>query len=153
LVLDVNDVYAGYRADMARQMVYGAAPPELPARLADVVAMQQAMIEAIHPPMSVAAAYTATTAAAAPWTTGDPSFVFQLHGIGLETHEPPRFCSPNKPFFPLPEQGDPDDVLVSTGTVACLELGVGGAWIEDIFALTDAGGERLTTLPQTILMP
>ncbi len=153
LVLDVNGVYAGYRADMARQMVYGAAPPELPARLADVVAMQQAMIEAIHPPMSVAAAYTATTAAAAPWTTGDPSFVFQLHGIGLETHEPPRFCSPNKPFFPLPEQGDPDDVLVSTGTVACLELGVGGAWIEDIFALTDTGGERLTTLPQTILTP
>jgi Xaa-Pro aminopeptidase len=151
LVLDVGAECGGYRADMARQLVCGAAPGEIVTRLQDVVAMQEAMIRAVRPGQSIAEAYAAATEAAAPWAANDSSFVFQCHGIGLETHEPPRFCSPNKPFFPLPEPGAPDDVPVGPRSVVCLELGVRGAWIEDMFLIEAQGPERLTSLPQTVL--
>jgi hypothetical protein len=35
--------------------------------------------------------------------------------------------------------------------VVCLELGVGGAWIEDMFLLGAGEPERLSTLPQMVL--
>jgi Xaa-Pro aminopeptidase len=118
-----------------------------------VAAMQDAMIGAVRPGLSLRDAYAAAMRAAAPWSGDDPTFIFQLHGIGLETHEPPRFCSPNEPYFPLPDAGAPDDVPIDPQAVVCLELGIGGIWTEDLFRLTTDGAERLTTLPRAILAP
>jgi Xaa-Pro aminopeptidase len=153
VVLDVIAECGGYRADLARPLACGPVAPEAEERLARVVALQAAMVGAVQAGQAVEAAYAAVTRAAAPWVGDNPSFVFQVHGIGRETHEPVRFCSTNKPFFPLPRAGEADDVPVEAGLVACVELGVGGAWIEDMFRLDDGGPERLTTLPQCSLTP
>ncbi|MGH2345575.1 MAG: M24 family metallopeptidase, partial [Chloroflexota bacterium] len=128
-------------------------PPsnEIRSRTDAVAAMQDAMIGAVRPGLSLRDAYAAATHAASPWSGNDPTFIFQLHGIGLETHEPPRFCSPNEPYFPLPDEGAPDDVPIDSGAVVCLELGMGGLWTEDLFLPTADGAERLTTLPRAIL--
>lgn len=155
LTLDVVSVHDFYRADMARQIVSGDPPQEILSRMDAVVALQDAMIGAMRPGLSLHDAYNAAIRAASPWASADPSFTFQFHSIGLETHEPPRFCSPNAPYFPLPdaEAPDPDNVPLDQPMVASLELGVGGAWTEDVFLLTAGGAERLTTLPRRILAP
>jgi Xaa-Pro dipeptidase len=151
LTIDLCGIHDLYRADMARQITCEPPSDEIRSRTDAVAAMQDAMIGAVRPGLSLRDAYAAATRAAAPWSGNDPTFIFQLHGIGLETHEPPRFCSPNEPYFPLPDDGAPDDVPIDSGAVVCLELGMGGLWTEDLFLLTAEGAERLTTLPRAIL--
>jgi Xaa-Pro aminopeptidase len=151
LTIDLCGIHDLYRADMARQIACEPPSDEIGLRADAVAAMQDAMIGAVRPGLSLRDAYAAATRAAAPWSGADPMFIFQLHGIGLETHEPPRFCSPNEPYFPLPDDGAPDDVPIDSGAVVCLELGMGGLWTEDLFLLTADGAERLTTLPRAIL--
>jgi Xaa-Pro dipeptidase len=153
LTIDLCGIHDFYRADMARQIAYEPPSDQARSRLYAVAAMQDAMIAAVRPGMSLHDAYAAATRAALPWSANEPAFTFQLHGIGLETHEPPRFCSPNEPYFPLPDEGAPDDVPIDPGAVVCLELGMGGIWTEDLFLLTTEGAERLTTLPRAILAP
>ena len=62
-------------------------PADNSKQIAQSLAMQDAMLAAVYPGMSLHDAYDAAMQAASPWADGDPSFLFQFHGIGLETHE------------------------------------------------------------------
>ncbi|GAB3806951.1 hypothetical protein GCM10027605_36080 [Micromonospora zhanjiangensis] len=114
----------------------------------------------LHPPRRLADAQRATAAAVAPGVTAEsvdaaardviadagygPAFLHRTgHGIGLDGHEEPYLVGGNS--LPL-----------EPGMAFSIEPGIylagrHGARIEDIVVCTDAGVERLNTIPTELV--
>lgn len=139
LLIDFGCIVDGYRSDMTRTLFVGDVPDEV-RRYHDAVREgQQAAIDAIVPgvngqELDAIARRRISADGVEPYGHG------LGHGIGLETHEPPRLRK-SEPF------------KLEVGMVFSVEPGiylpgVTGIRIEDIVALEDGGPRLLTNAPR-----
>lgn len=70
--IDLFGTHGFYRSDMARQIACEPPPDKTRSRMDAVAAMQDAMIGAVRPGLSLHDAYTAATRAATPWSGMTP---------------------------------------------------------------------------------
>jgi len=143
LLIDFGCVVDGYRSDMTRTVLVGDVPDEI-LRYHDAVreAQQQAM-EAIA--VGVNGQELDALARCRIEAEGVEPYGHGLgHGIGLETHEPPRLRAS-------------EAFTLAAGMVFSVEPGiylpgVTGIRIEDIVALEPSGPRLLTTSPREALV-
>lgn len=143
LLMDFGCAVDGYRSDMTRTVFVGDVPPEV-RRYHDAVRdAQQLAIDAISPgvngqDLDAIARGRIADEGVEPYGHG------LGHGIGLETHEPPRLRRS-------------ESATLEVGTVFSVEPGVylpgaTGIRIEDIVVLERGGPRVLTTSPREALV-
>ena len=142
LLIDFGCIVDGYRSDMTRTMFVGEVPERLRGHHEAVREAQQAAIDAIEVGVNgrdidAIARRRIEAAGVEPYGHG------LGHGIGLETHEPPRLRRT-------------EEYTLEAGMVFSVEPGiylpgVTGVRIEDIVALEASGPRLLTTSPREAL--
>ena len=143
LLIDFGCVVDGYRSDMTRTLFVDGVPDEIRRYHAAVREAQQLAIDAIA--VGVNGQDLDALARARIQGEGVEPYGHGLgHGIGLETHEPPRLRQS-------------EAYLLEPGMVFSVEPGiylpgVTGIRIEDIVALEDSGPRLLTTSPREPLV-
>jgi Xaa-Pro aminopeptidase len=141
VVVDIGGTMpSGYCSDATRTYVAGGTPPaDFLAYYEVLYAAQRAAVAAVRPGLAAEAVDAAARDPIAAAGYG-PAFLHRTgHGIGLSTHEEPYLVSGN----PL---------ALAPGMSFSVEPGIylagrHGARIEDIVVCTDAGVERLNTVP------
>lgn len=143
LLIDFGCMVDGYRSDMTRTLFVGDVPDKIRRYHDAVREAQQAAIDAIAigvngQDLDAIARHRIEAEGVEPYGHG------LGHGIGLETHEPPRL-----------RQSEP--YTLEAGMVFSVEPGiylpeVTGIRIEDIVALDEAGPRLLTTSPREALV-
>ena len=139
LLLDFGCIVDGYRSDMTRTLFVGDVPDEVGAYHDAVREAQQAAIDAIA--VGVNGQELDAIARRRIAAEGVEPYGHGLgHGIGLETHEPPRLRKS-------------EAYALEAGMVFSMEPGVylpgvTGIRIEDIVALETSGPRLLTTSPR-----
>jgi Xaa-Pro aminopeptidase len=148
--LDYTGVYNGYITDMTRIFVIGSLTPELKHAFATSLQIQQYLVENLKPgaiceELFVKSAAMADQAGLGAYYMGAPgeNAKFVGHGVGLELDE-----------FPVLAQGF--KVPLQAGQTIAIEPkfvipGQGVIGIENTFAVTAAGGGKLTDLPDEII--
>ena len=150
VLVDYCCVYKGYVADMTRTAVVGELPPELARAHEVAVAIQDAVAAALKPGAIPAELWELARGRAEREGLGDKFMGppgdqarFVAHGIGLELDELPIIA----PGFKEP--------LVA-GQVVALEPkfvfpGLGAVGIENDYAVTERGGDRLCDLSDAVM--
>ncbi|HEY1777942.1 MAG TPA: M24 family metallopeptidase [Solirubrobacteraceae bacterium] len=142
------DETSGCWSDMKRTFVRGEISEAIAALHRLVLETHEQVCAAVAPGMAAIDLYDMacepferaghpTLRTEAPGETLRSGFYFCLgHGVGLDVHEPPLLCVGST------------DTLVAGDVIAVepglIVPGVGGAGVEDLLLLTDAGCERLT---------
>ena len=139
LLIDFGCTVDGYRSDMTRTLFVGDVPDDV-RRYHDAVREAQAIaIDAIRP--GVNGQELDRMARERVEREGVPSYGHGLgHGIGLETHEPPRLRQS--------EAYQLEPGMVFSVEPGIYLPGVTGIRIEDIVALEDGGPRLLTSSPR-----
>jgi Xaa-Pro aminopeptidase len=150
VVVDYTGVFEGYIVDMTRIFVVGTLAPELERAFATSLAIQDRLVELLRPgaiceELFLKAAEMAEAAGLGRNFMGAPgeNARFVGHGVGLELDEFPVLAQGFK--FPLAE-----------GQTIAIEPkfvfpGLGVIGIENTFAVTAKGGERLTRLADDVV--
>jgi Xaa-Pro aminopeptidase len=139
LLIDFGCTVDGYRSDMTRTLFVGEVPDDIRRYHDAVREAQAAAMDAIRP--GVNGQELDRIARERIEREGVPPYGHGLgHGIGLETHEPPRLRKS-------------EAYVLEAGMVFSVEPGiylpgVTGIRIEDIVALEDAGPRLLTNSPR-----
>ena len=150
IVMDYTNVYQNYTVDMTRIFVLGDLPSELKEAYEVAIAIQNRIAAELKPgaiceELFFTALRMAEDAGLAANFMGAPgeNAKFVGHGVGLELDE-----------FPVLAQGFKVP-LIAGQTIAIepkfLFPGLGAVGIENTFAVTPDGGERLTTLDDGIV--
>ena len=143
LLIDFGCIVDGYRSDMTRTLFVGEVPDETRGYHDAVREAQQAAIDAIA--IGVNGQELDAIARRRIEAEGVEPYGHGLgHGIGLETHEPPRLRKS-------------EAFILEAGMVFSIEPGiylpgVTGIRIEDIVALEESGARLLTTSPREALV-
>jgi len=143
LLIDFGCIVDGYRSDMTRTLFVGEVPDEIRRYHDAVREAQQAAIDAIA--IGVNGQELDAIARRRIEAEGVEPYGHGLgHGIGLETHEPPRLRKS-------------EAFILEAGMVFSIEPGiylpgVTGIRIEDIVALEESGARLLTTSPREPLV-
>ena len=143
LLIDFGCIVDGYRSDMTRTLFVGDVPDEIRRYHDAVREAQQAAIDAIA--IGVNGQEVDAIARRRIEAEGVEPYGHGLgHGIGLETHEPPRLRRS-------------EAFILEAGMVFSIEPGiylpgVTGIRIEDIVALEEIGARLLTTSPREALV-
>ena len=149
IVLDIGSTRDGYTGDESRTYVMGEPTPAQQALFEVVHATEEAVFEAAHPGVPVAALYAAAEAVVdpgaapffAPGSLILPGFVG--HGIGLELDEPPVLWSR-------------EDMALREGMVLAIEIEISTpaeetmVKLEDTVVVRSDGVEVLTLAPRTL---
>lgn len=140
--LDIIGAVGGYQFDVLRTTTAGAPPPEAYRLLEAVLAVQDAVLAALRPGVTVAELFAAARRRAEELGFGDALGPLLGHGIGLETVEQPHLIA------------GVDD-RIEAGMVLCVEPtlrrpGLGGASIEDEVVVRPDGIEFLTPTPRRV---
>jgi len=144
LLIDWGATYRGYRGDMTRTFTLGAWPKKM-REIYQIVLDAHRMAAAALAPGKRCKDIDAVARDHITRAGYGPQFAHSLgHGLGLDTHEPPR----------LSYMAADEDVL-RPGMVVTIEPGVyipgvGGVRIEDDYLVTPAGAENLCSLPKDI---
>lgn len=145
VVLDFGAVVNGYRSDMTRSFVAGAATPQQRAMFDTVYAAQQAAFATLRTGVAavdVNAASSAVLQASAFAEFAGPGLG---HGVGIKLHEQP-FISP----VCREHLGQHYVVTIEPGIYI---PGFGGIRIEDDVLITDDGYQLLTHAPKEFELP
>lgn len=145
LFMDAGVEINGYRSDMGRTAVFGAAPSEAQKRVYDaLLSGQHAMRALLRPGTPSSELFWAGQRAV--WDRGLRAYVRGNlgHGIGLDP----------QPELPILSKEDPH--VLATGMVISVELpyyihGLGALQIEDTYLITNSGAEQWTQLPESLL--
>ncbi len=150
VVLDIGSTYDGYTADESRTYVVGQATAAQEALFEAALAVEEAVLSALRPGVSVAEVYAAAEAALArgapphfaPGRLSLPGFVG--HGLGLEIDEPPV-------LWPR------EETALAVGMVLALEVEVSApadglmAKVEDTVVVEASGPRLLTHAPRRLV--
>ena len=150
VVLDIGSTYDGYTADESRTYVVGRATAAQEALFEAALAVEEAVLSALRPGVSVAEVYAAAEAALArgapphfpPGSLSLPGFVG--HGLGLEIDEPPV-------LWPR------EETTLAVGMVLALEVEVSApadglmAKVEDTVVVEASGPRLLTHAPRRLV--
>jgi Xaa-Pro dipeptidase len=150
VVLDIGATYDGYTADESRTCVVGRATAAQEALFEAALAVEEAVLSALRPGVSVAEVYAVAEAALArgapphfaPGRLSLPGFVG--HGLGLEIDEPPV-------LWPR------EETALAVGMVLALEVEVSApadglmAKVEDTVVVEASGPRLLTHAPRRLL--
>jgi Xaa-Pro dipeptidase len=143
VIVDWGTIYEGYRSDVTRTFVLGAATPEM-AQIHDaVLAANQSGRLAVRPGIPAQEVDRAARRAITLAGYGEYFIHRTGHGLGLETHEPPYMVEGN---LDLLRPG-----MTFTVEPGIYLPGVGGVRIEDNVVVTEDGSETLTTLPRELI--
>ena len=150
VLIDFTGVFNGYIVDMTRIFVIGSLAPELERAFAAALAIQTYLVENLKPGVICEELFF-TAAGMAEQTGLGQNFMgapgenarFVGHGVGLELDE-----------FPVLAQGF--KVPLQAGQTIAIEPkfvipGQGVIGIENTFAVTERGGEKITNLPDEIV--
>jgi Xaa-Pro aminopeptidase len=150
VLVDYCCVYKGYVSDMTRTAVLGRLPPELARAHAVAVAIQDEVAAALKPGAVPAELWERARGRAEREGLGDrfmgppaDQARFVAHGIGLELDE-----------LPILAPGFKEPLVV--GQVVAVEPkfvfpGLGAVGVENDYAVTDRGGDRLCDLPDAVI--
>jgi Xaa-Pro dipeptidase len=150
ILLDYTAMKAGYVTDMTRIAVCGRLAPELARAFEVSLAIQEEVARSLRPGAIPSELWGRAKALAEAEGLGDrfmgppgAQARFVGHGVGLELDELPVLA----PGF---------DVPLQLGQVLAVEPkfvlpGLGAIGIENTWAVADAGGARLTELPDTVV--
>jgi Xaa-Pro dipeptidase len=151
VLVDYCFVFKGYVADMTRVAVVGELPPELMRAHAVAIAIQDEVAAGLIPGAIPAELWERARAHAEREGLGDKFMGppgdqarFVAHGIGLELDE-----------LPVLAPGSKDPLVV--GQVVALEpkfvfRGIGAVGIENDYAVTPKGGDRLCDLSDAVMV-
>ena len=145
VIVDVGAAVDGYRSDMTRTFVLGD-PSDQAAAMLDVVGRSQAAgVGAVRPGVEASEIDAACRSVVNEAGMGDAFVHGTGHGVGLDVHE-------------LPRVGSRSSAVLQPGNVLTVEPGVyfpgvGGARVEDLLAVTEAGCRPLTLHPKTPVVP
>ncbi|KKO45627.1 hypothetical protein WG68_09600 [Arsukibacterium ikkense] len=142
LLIDFGAEVGGYRSDISRTYVIGAATPLQRDFYQTVLCAQQAALAIIGPGVTGDAVNAAAAAVLAASPYADFAGEGIGHGTGLVLHE-----------YPLMRKGC--DAVLQPGMVVTVEPGLykpgfGGVRIEDNILITERGYELLTTSPKQL---
>lgn len=140
--LDIIGAAQGYQFDVLRTTAAGAPSPEAHRLLEATLAVQDAVLAALRPGVTVAELFAAARRRAEDLGYGDALGPLLGHGIGLETVEQPHLIA------------GVDD-RIEAGMVLCIEPTlrrpeVGGVSIEDEVVVRPDGIEWLTPTPRRV---
>lgn len=150
ILVDYGIVFNGYMADMTRIFVFGKLAPEMKRAFHASLDIQKWLRENLRPgkiweELFAGSIGMAESAGLGDYFMGCPGeqAKFVGHGVGLELDELPVLAPKFK--FPLKE-----------GQTVAIEPkfvfpGIGAIGIENTFAVTESGGEKLTDLPDDII--
>jgi Xaa-Pro dipeptidase len=150
ILVDYGIVFNGYMADMTRIFVFGKLAPEMKRAFHVSLDIQKWLRENLRPgkiweELFAGSIGMAESAGLGDYFMGCPGeqAKFVGHGVGLELDELPVLAP--KFRFPLKE-----------GQTVAIEPkfvfpGIGAIGIENTFAVTESGGEKLTDLPDDII--
>jgi Xaa-Pro dipeptidase len=150
ILVDYGIVFNGYMADMTRIFVFGKLAPEMKRAFHVSLDIQKWLRENLRPgkiweELFAGSIGMAESAGLGDYFMGCPGeqAKFVGHGVGLELDEFPVLAP--KFRFPLKE-----------GQTVAIEPkfvfpGIGAIGIENTFAVTESGGEKLTDLPDDII--
>jgi len=143
VIVDMAATIGGYNADITRTFSLGRLPEKLESAYRESLEILQALAGDIHPGVAVSELYLKAERLAEKKKLlphfmgfGNDKAGFCGHGLGLELDEPP-VISPNSKAVLMP------------GNVIALEPkftfpGEGVVGVEDVFLVTENGGEKLT---------
>ena len=144
VVVDIGGRLAGYCSDMTRTYAVGSAPPDFMAAYGALRLAQEAGVAAVRPGATAGDIDRAARAVLEGAGLGQ-AFVHRTgHGIGLETHEEPWILGGS-------------EVPLVAGMTFSVEpgfylAGQYGARIEDIVAVTAAGGVALNVVDRDLVV-
>jgi Xaa-Pro dipeptidase len=150
VLFDFCFIHKGYVADMTRVAVIGALPPELARAHEVAIAIQQEVAAGLFPGAIPAELWErarahAERAGLGAYFMGPPGdqAKFVAHGLGLELDELPILA----PGFKEP---------LLAGQVVAVEPkfvfpGLGAVGVENDYAVTPAGGDRFSDLPDAVM--
>ena len=144
VVVDIGGSREGYRSDMTRTYVLGAATPAFAAAYVALQAAHAAAIAAVRPGVTAGAVDDAARRVLEHAGLGE-AFVHRTgHGIGLDTHEAPWIVAGS-------------DVVLEPGMTFSIEPGFyvegqHGARIEDIVAVTSDGVAVLNSITRELVV-
>ena len=141
---DVGCVLDGYHADLSRTAVLGQPPDWVRDAYGALLAGERAAAAAARPGAVPSELYGVAVRATRAAGLADYDRTHCGHGIGLRIYEPPLIA---------PGHDDP----LEAGMTLCLETplyltGVAGLQVEDAFAITPDGCERLGDAPQDLVV-
>jgi Xaa-Pro dipeptidase len=143
VIVDMAATIGGYNADITRTFSLGRLPEKLESAYRESLEILQALAGAIHPGVAVCELYLKAEKLADKKNLlpnfmgfGNDKAGFCGHGLGLELDEPPVISRNNK-------------TILVPGHVIALEPkftfpGEGVVGVEDVFLVTENGGEKLT---------
>lgn len=134
---------AGYHADMTRTVALGKPSAALRAVYDLVEQAQDAGVRAVAPGVSAEAVDAACRDVIAAAGHGEEFPHPTGHGVGLEIHE--------RPILRAGAAGTLRPRTTVTVEPGVYISGLGGVRIEDVVTVTDAGAERLTTAPRSLI--
>jgi Xaa-Pro aminopeptidase len=143
LTLDFGIIHKGYCSDMTRTVFLGTPKPRERDAYQAVLEAQEAAVDAVSEGVSCADVDEAARSILRKQGFGDAFSHSTGHGVGLEIHEPPRVGAGQK-------------TRLEPGMVITIEPGIYlagkfGIRIEDMVAVTQAGGEVLTPAPKVLI--
>ena len=140
ITLDFGAVINGYRSDMTRSYILGAASTEQKAIYDTVSAAQQAAVSVLKPGVNGHDVYLASQAVLQASAYGQWAGEGLGHGVGLFLHEQPIL-------------GPKTDYCLEPGNIITIEPGIyipglGGVRLEDDYLITQTGCQVLTHAPK-----
>jgi len=150
IVIDYGIVFRGYMVDMTRIFAFGRLAPELERAFAVAIEIQAWLAENLRPGRTWEDLYSEAAGLAAEAGLQD-NFMgypgeqakFVGHGVGLELDEFPVLA----PKFKYPLQGGQTIAIEPKFVLP----GLGAIGIENTYAVTENGGEKLTEFPDEIV--
>jgi len=143
VTLDFGIIFGGYCSDMTRTVYLGKPRARERAAYEAVLEAQQAGVEAVRSGASCGEVDEAARGVLRKAGLAEAFSHSTGHGVGLEIHESPRIGAGQKTRL-LPGMV----ITIEPGVYLAGEFGIR---IEDMVAVTDAGGQVLTPAPKALI--